>query len=127
MTVRPSSDDLENEFMDIIDKGTMVHPSGVIDISLPSRFVRKCMREGFQQARVIYEVFGTFEPEKINCSPYTEILEKLERRVAEYLVGEYLFGKEVSADELECLVNTTPYPEQAKDIVQVVLGVKDEC
>ena len=126
MTTRPSSDQLEHEFYDIIENGSIL-VDGVVDIGLPSRFVTKCMREGFQQARVLYQVCGTFEPERINTTPYSEIVEKLERRVAEYLVREYLFGKEVSDEELECLVNTTPYPEQAKDIVQLVLGFKDEC
>ena len=118
MTTRPSHDDLENEFLDIIDKGTLLDPSGVIDIGLPSRFILKCMREGSQQARVVYEVCGTFEPENINTTPYADIVEKLEVRVAGYLWSELADG--LSSPD------TTPYPEMAKDIVQVVLGYKHE-
>lgn len=115
--VRYSSDELENEFLDIISKGTMIHPSGVVDIGLPSRFVTKCIREGFESARVMHETLGTLDPKNINTPSFLSITEKLEKRVAEYLCSES--GYRGSPD-------TTPYPEMAKDIVQMVFGVRPE-
>lgn len=119
------SDHLEHEFIDILE-GNKLIIDGVVDIGLPSRFVSKCLREGFESARMIYEVCGTLDPENIACPKLSDIREKLEGRVVEYLVRETLFGEEVSKEKFDTMCKTTPYPEQAKDILDIVLGYKDE-
>lgn len=113
MTTRPQGQDLENELVEML-LGNKLISGGVVDIGLPSRFVSKCIREGFERARVMYEVLGTLEPENISTPKLEEIQVKLKKRIAQYLCDEF------SRDN--CSPETTPYPEMANDVVGIVFG-----